>query len=190
MRDVLSMAALAAGVLVLGAGSAAAHVPSAVGGGFGAGFAHPLSGLDHLLAMLAVGLWAGQRSARVRWLLPAGFLAVMAAGAAAGAAGLGAVPLEAGIAASVLVLGALVALKASLPAAVTALVVGPFAALHGHAHGLEAAGAGLLATGAGFLAATALLIASGLVLGRLALPLATRTAGAGIAAAGVLLLVA
>lgn len=191
MPSMLRTAALAAGLMTMGAGSAAAHIPGSLGGGLGAGFAHPLGGLDHLLAMLAVGLWAGQAGGRALWALPAMFLAVMAAAAAAGAAGwLGAVPWEAGIAASVLVLGALAALRLSLPAVVSILIVGPLAALHGHAHGVELASASALAFGGGFLAATALLHGLGIVLGRLPAAGLARAGGGAIAAVGAVLLLA
>ena len=191
MPGMLRTAALAAGLLALGAGSAAAHVPGSLGGGLGAGFAHPLGGLDHLLAMLAVGLWAAQAGGRALWALPAAFLVVMAAAAAVGADGLlGTVPWETGIAASVLVLGALAALRVSLPTVVSVLIVGPLAALHGHAHGLELAAGSALTFGAGFLAATALLHGLGILLGRLPAAGAARAGGGAIAVVGALLLLA
>ena len=105
--------------------------------GFTAGFAHPLGGLDHLMAMLGIGLWAGLLGGRATWALPAAFLGAMALGGALGMAGLGLPMVEAGIAASVIVLGAVVALAARLPGR-TDLEVAP-AALGDRAGALGAA---------------------------------------------------
>jgi urease accessory protein len=162
------------------------------GVGLGAGFAHPFGGLDHVLAMVAVGLWAAQLGGRALWLVPAGFVVAMLAGAALGWAGIGVIPAEAGILASVLLLGLLVAFAVRLPLALGLVVVGAFALCHGHAHGAELpAGADALAFAAGFAAATALLhglgVAGGLAArdGRL-----LRWSGAGIATAGLVLILA
>lgn len=162
---------------------------------FSAGAAHPLSGLDHLLAMVAVGLWAAQLGGRARWLVPAAFVGVMALGGALGQSGVVVVPgVEQGIAASVLVLGLLIAAAVRLPVAAGMALVGGFAVFHGFGHGAEMpATAGGLGYGAGFVAATAALHAAGLGLGLLAgkfSPGATRIAGWGVAAAGVVILVA
>jgi urease accessory protein len=137
--------------------------------GIAAGFLHPLLGADHLAAMLAIGLWAGLLGGRLLWLLPAGFLGGMAAGGALGLAGIGLPMVEAGILASVIVLGALVGAAARLPAALALPMVAAFGLLHGHAHGTEAAG-GAAGYALGFLVATALLHAAGAVA-------ATRLAG-------------
>jgi len=162
--------------------------------GFAAGFAHPLGGADHLLAMVAVGLWAGLVGGRAAWAWPLAFVAMMTVAAAAGAAGI-ALPLtEIGIALSVVVLGAAVALGLRAPVGVGAALCAAFAIFHGHAHGAEMpADAAGLAYGAGFVVATALLHAAGLALvfglARLAPRLAVRAAGAAVAAGGVALLV-
>ena len=135
--------------------------------GFVVGLLHPVSGLDHILAMLAVGLWAGLLGGRAAWLLPAGFLGGMAAGGAFGIAGIGLPMVEAGILASVIVLGALVAASARVRLAIAVPLVAVFGLLHGHAHGAElAAGIGAAGYAFGFLAATATLHAIG-VLGAL-----------------------
>jgi urease accessory protein len=134
--------------------------------GFAQGFLHPLGGVDHVLAMVTVGVFAWQLSGRALWLVPATFVLAMAAGGALGIAGVELPLVEFGIAASVVVLGAIVALKVRTPLAVAMGVVGAFAVFHGHAHGTEmppdALGA---AYAAGFLLATALLHAGGIALG-------------------------
>src|SRR5262245_34569228 len=136
------------------------------------GFLHPLGGLDHVLAMVAVGLLAAQLGGRALWLVPASFVAAMAAAGLAGMAGVGLPLTEIGIAASVAVLGGAIALRLALPLAAAIALVGFFAMFHGYAHGLEMPGtaSGLL-YGLGFVAATALLhglgIGIGLALGRL-----------------------
>ncbi len=159
---------------------------------FGAGLVHPLSGLDHLLAMVAVGLWAAQLGGRARWQVPAAFVGVMALGGAIGRAGLVVPGLEQGIAASVLVLGLLVATATRLPVAAGMALAGGFAVFHGVAHGAEMpAAAGGLGYGSGFVTATALLHAAGVGLGLLAGRVstrATRLAGWGVAAAGAMML--
>jgi urease accessory protein len=155
-----------------------------------AGFAHPFSGIDHLLAFAAIGLWAAQHAGRAMSLLPAVFLAAMGAGAAVGATGAGIPGLEAGIAVSLGMLGLLIAFAARLPLAAGAALVSLFALMHGYAHGLELppdTSAALY--GAGFLAATALLhmvgLLAGLVAKQMLLLRTVRTAGVMIAATGV-----
>jgi len=134
--------------------------------GFVAGFAHPLGGLDHILAMVTVGIFAWQLGGRALWLVPATFILVMAAGGALGMAGVPVPFVELGIAASVIVLGAVVAFARKAPVAIAVGLVGVFAIFHGHAHGtampLDASGG---AYAAGFLLATALLHAAGIALG-------------------------
>jgi urease accessory protein len=158
---------------------------------FSGGFAHPLSGWDHLLAMIAVGLWAAQLGGRARWLVPAAFVTVMALGAALGRTGAIFPGVEQGIAASVLVLGLLIAAAVRLPVTAGMTLVGVFAIFHGFAHGVEMpATAGGLLYGAGFVVATALLHAIGVGLGVLAARTsanATKLAGWAIAASGVML---
>jgi urease accessory protein len=175
--------------------SAQAHTGVGATDGLASGFGHPLGGLDHVLAMLGVGLWAAQQGGRRTWLLPLGFMAVMIGGAALGAAGVALPFAERGIALSVLVLGALIAGCVRLPALAGALLVGAFAIVHGHAHGAEMpTTVGALRYASGFLASTALLHAAGIGLG-LALqrgtagPRLTRALGAATAVAGLLLLV-
>lgn len=137
--------------------------------GFMSGLLHPLLGLDHLLAMLIVGVWAAQLGARARWAVPAAFIGLMAVGAALALDGLAMPRVEAGVAASLLALGLVVALawRAALPLAVG--LTGGFALFHGAAHGLELPTlAQPLAYVAGFLIATAALHATGYALGALA----------------------
>jgi urease accessory protein len=133
--------------------------------GFAAGFLHPLMGLDHMLAMLGVGVWAAQLGKRATWLVPAAFVAVMITGAGLALAGAPLPMVEFGIAGSVLVIGALIAFGTRLPAGVAMSLAGLFALFHGHAHGTELPGfAHPAAYGAGFVAATALLHASGVAI--------------------------
>jgi len=175
---------------------ALAHTGGAHATGFLAGLAHPPGGADHLAAMIAVGLWAGLLGGRAALALPAAFLAAMALGFGLGAAGTALPMVEAGIAASVIVLGTAVALAARPPRAVRAplaLSLGLaalFGLLHGHAHGTEMAdGATPLAYAAGFLLATAALHGAGLALARLPAPRRlARPAGAAMAVLGVVLL--
>lgn len=157
-----------------------------------AGLSHPLLGLDHLLAMLAVGLWAAQQRGATRWVLPLAFVASMLLGGLLGFAGLRLPLLETGIAGSVLAFGLLVAVAARLPRAMALGLTGLFALSHGVAHGLELpALASPWTYAAGFVAATSVLHASGYALVRYlpqaAAPL-VRLAGAATAGAGVWLL--
>lgn len=175
------------------AGRAEAHVFGAWGAGLGEGFFHPVGSLDHVLAMVAVGLWAAQLGGRAVWTLPAAFLSMMAAGGLAGGMGLSLPWVEAGVAVSVVVLGLAVAWAVRWPVTAGLGLVGLFALYHGHAHGAEipqAAAPALYA--AGFLAATALLHGVGIILGTLAASNVwgvrlLRGAGAAAAAAGVVL---
>ncbi len=187
-------AAVAVGVLLTVLGlPAEAHLLNASHAGTAQGFAHPFSGLDHILAMVAVGLWAAQIGRRALWVLPLAFPLAMAAGGLLGMSGAALPGLETGIAASVALLGLLVALAArpQLPMAIG--LVALFAVFHGHAHGAELpAAASPLLYGLGFVAATVVLHLTGLAIGQtLKLPrgqLAVRAGGAGIAAAGAFLL--
>lgn len=160
--------------------------------GLMAGLAHPVFGLDHLLAMLAVGLWAAQQSGAARWALPLTFVASMLVGGLLGFGGLEIPLMETGIAASVLAFGLLVAVAVRLPMAVALGLTALFALSHGVAHGLELPHlASPWAYALGFLVATAALHAAGyaLVRGlpRAAAPL-VRVAGAASALTGVWLL--
>lgn len=173
--------------LTLVSGSAFAHSGDHTLAGFTAGFAHPFSGLDHLLAMLAVGLWAARQGGHARWALPAAFLAAALAGVGWAAAG-GVLPaLETGLALSVLLLGLLVATRGTGLAAGVAVAAG-FAVFHGYTHGIELAAApSMLSALVGFVLASASLHLAGLGMGigaRRLLPLT----GFGIAASGCVLL--
>lgn len=162
---------------------------------FALGFAHPFSGLDHMLAMLAVGLWAVQcRGSTLKvYLLPALFPVVMVLGASLGWAGMAMPASELLIAASVLVFGALIAFAAPTNAAVGACLVTIFALAHGYAHGIEAPQGGIsLSFGFGFLCATVLLHLAGMMLGfaaeKLNLRGSLRVIGTGIGAVGLMFL--
>jgi urease accessory protein len=175
MHKIIPTLAASVGVTVL---PAIAHAHTGVGStsGFGAGILHPLGGIDHLLAMVTVGLLAGIAGGRARWALPLGFVTAMLAGAGLALAG-GSLPLvETLIAASVVVFGALAALRFGLPTAAILAVVTFFAVFHGFAHGQEApAGGAILAYIAGFTVATALLHAVGVGIARVS-PSAVRIA--------------
>jgi urease accessory protein len=186
--------AVIAAAAVFAATPALAHTGHGPTGGLVAGLAHPVFGLDHVLAMVAVGLWAAMAGGRSVWLVPAAFLVAMAAGGILGVAGVGLPAVEIGIVLSVVALGALVAARAILPVALGMAVVGVFAVFHGHAHGAEMpAAASGLAYGLGFLISTAALHAAGVgigaLAGRLAQERALRAGGGAIAAVGLLLLV-
>ncbi len=164
--------------------------------GFVHGFAHPLGGIDHVLAMVAVGLYAAVIGGRALWLILAAFLGAMAIGGALGVIGYALPHAEIGIAVSVIVLGLAVALRVSLPTLAAMALVGLFAIFHGHAHGAEMPQSLSGSEYAlGFLLATAMLHAVGIALGLAAGRLAERggwriaqAAGAAIAAAGLALL--
>lgn len=175
------------------ASPAFAHLDPVAHGSLGAGFSHPLTGADHLLAMVAVGLWASLIGGRALWAVPAAFVAAMSVGFLAALGGLGLPFVEPVIAASVVVIGLLAMVALQVPAAVGMAVVGFFALFHGYAHGMELGGASGLSFMAGFAAATGLLhgagVALGLGLGGRAGRIAARIAG-GLAALGGLWLVA
>ncbi|MBP5856411.1 HupE/UreJ family protein [Marivibrio halodurans] len=155
----LAAATLAAVTL---ADPALAHTGATATSGFASGFLHPIGGLDHVLAMVSVGLFAGLLGGRARWLVPASFVGMMAVGGVAGMAGLGLPMVELGIALSVVAIGGLVALGKGLPTALAMAIVGFFAIFHGHAHGTEAPlAASGLTYAVGFMLATALLHAAG-----------------------------
>lgn len=135
-------------------------------GGFLTGLAHPVSGLDHVVAMVAVGLWGAQLGRPALWLLPVAFPLVMAGGAFLALVGLGLPQVEAGIAVSGVVLGAMVLMQAEVALPVALLVVSVFAIFHGHAHGTELpADQSGLAYSAGFVLATGALHAAGIAIG-------------------------
>lgn len=151
---------------LLAAGPALAHTGHGDASGLAHGFLHPLTGLDHMLAMVAVGLIAAQVGGRAILLVPLAFLGMMVVGGALGASGVALPHVEIAIALSVAVLGAALALRLAMPVAGAMALVGVFAVFHGHAHGAEMPEAASgLAYGIGFVTATALLHALGLGLG-------------------------
>jgi urease accessory protein len=172
---------------------ALAHMQQGQAAGFVAGLLHPVSGMDHVVAMVAVGLWGAQLGAPAIWLLPVTFPLVMALGGFLGLVGVPLPGVEIGIAASGLLLGALVATQSRPPLWLAVAIVGVFAVFHGHAHGTELppGHSGLLYS-AGFVVATGCLHAAGVLAGlahrwargRVAL----RLAGAGVALAGLFFL--
>lgn len=189
MKKALLVIALAAA-----ASPALSHVGGApghhAGSGLAAGFGHPFGGLDHLLAMLAIGVWsASALPLRQSWIAPLGFVAAMLAGAGIAFAGVPLPGVETMIAVSVLLSGLLVAIRLPLPAVAGAAVAAAFAVFHGHAHGIEAAG-GVAAYMAGFAAATALLhllgIGVGLLLARSRMALAALGSATALAGAAML----
>ncbi|MBB4574758.1 HupE/UreJ family protein [Rhizobium lentis] len=165
MRSVLKSSLLALAVAALPA-VASAHPAVGDAAGFSHGFAHPVSGLDHVLAMVMVGVVAFQLGGRAIWLLPVTFILMMAFGGVLGAAGVDLPFVETGIALSVVILGGMIAINVRAPLAAALGMAGLFAIVHGHAHGAEmpddAAGA---AYAAGFIVATGLLHGAGLALG-------------------------
>jgi urease accessory protein len=159
----------------------------------GSGFAHPFSGIDHLLAMLAVGLWAGQSQRPAHWIAPATFLIVMTIGAALGTLGIHLPGIEAGIASTVAVLGLLVVFAVRLPLWSSSVLVSTFALVHGYAHGLELPReSSVVMYCLGFIAATMLLNVVGISIGMATqgrpVEKLVKLTGAGVAATGVYLL--
>jgi urease accessory protein len=179
--------------------SAFAHPGHGVTNVFASGFSHPFGGLDHWLAMVAVGLWAAQMGGRALWMVPGAFVSLMLFGGMLAMSGIHLPYVEAGILASVVVLGVVVAAALKFPLAVSAAIVGLFALFHGHAHGAEMPMAKGMAMDAvsyslGFTLATALLhglgIAGGVILQQLNTDKVVRYAGGAIAMGGLFLAVA
>jgi urease accessory protein len=158
---------LAAATVLLGAGVAPAfaHLDPAEHGSFMAGISHPMFGLDHILAMVAVGLWAALLGGRAVWLVPTAFVGTMMAGFAVALAGFGLPFVEPVIAASVVVLGLLALVALQVPARIGMVIVGFFAFFHGYAHGGELGEAGALSFCIGFAISTAFLHALGVAIG-------------------------
>jgi urease accessory protein len=181
---------------VLAPVAALAHTGAGDTHGVVHGFMHPVTGLDHVLAMVAVGILAALLGGRAIWLVPASFVAMAAVGGLLGVQGVPVPFVEFGISASVVLLGLAIALQARLPLGWTVGLVGLFGLYHGYAHGAEMpADASGFAYGVGFLAATAMLHIAGIGLGlgiaHMARRSATRFAqagGAAIALAGIVLL--
>lgn len=194
LHRVSAVTAAAALALAAGAGPALAHtgLPGHEHAGFWAGLMHPVSGMDHLLAMLSVGIWsalATDGDRRRVWLAPFAFVSAMLVGAMAGYGGVPLPLVETGIAASVVALGLMIAARVQLPVLVGSALVAVFAIYHGHAHGSEAVGS-IVGYMAGFALTTATLHVAGIAagLGLMRLRLVSGLLGAGIAAAGVYLL--
>jgi urease accessory protein len=152
--------------LFLWSGAAWAHVEPGQAGGFVSGLSHPVSGLDHVVAMIAVGLWGAQLGRPAVWILPVAFPMIMAFGGMLGLIGAPLPGVEVGIALSAVVLGALVLGRVRLPLAAAVIVVACFAVFHGHAHGTELqAGQNAMLYSIGFVIATGLLHAVGITIG-------------------------
>lgn len=166
-----------------------AHLDPIEHGSFAAGFSHPLFGFDHILAMVAVGLWAALQGGRAVWIVPAAFVGTMAIGFAAAIAGVPLPFVEPVILASVIFIGIAIALALPIPTSAVAAMVGFFAFFHGHAHGGELGEAGAWQFALGFVIATAVLhavgIGAGLALGRFGGKALSRLAGAATALGGL-----
>jgi urease accessory protein len=175
---------------MLWAAEAFAHVERGQATGFITGLGHPWSGLDHVLAMVAVGLWGAQLGSPAIWLLPVTFPMVMAMGAFLGLVGMPVPGVEIGIALSALLLGIMILGEIRPPLAAAAVLVGFFAIFHGHAHGTELPpGQSGLLYSMGFVMATGCLHGIGIAIGLIhrwpAGRVALRAGGGGIAAMGV-----
>lgn len=176
--------------LTMFAGLASAHEGAGISGGFTSGFLHPILGWDHVIAMVAVGLWGAFLGKPAIWILPVVFPLVMAFGGALGVMGVPIPAVETGIAVSAIVLGTMVAAAARPNIWVAAVIVGMFAIFHGHAHGTELPNAANpLAYSLGFVIATGLLHLSGIAFGSLtqwpAGKIVVQASGAVIALVGV-----
>ena len=184
---------VAGAVALLACGAAGAHQESGQAAGLLSGLAHPVSGLDHVLAMVAVGLWGAVLGPPAIWVLPVAFPVVMALGGLMGLVGIPVPGVEIGIAVSAIVLGAMVLAEVRPPLWLAAGVVAFFAIFHGHAHGRELPeGASALLYSFGFVVATGLLHAAGILLGVAhrwsAGRQLVRAAGGGVALAGIFFL--
>jgi urease accessory protein len=180
-------------LVLLVAAPALAHIERGQAAGFLTGLSHPVSGLDHVLAMVAVGLWGAQLGAPAMWLLPVIFPMVMALGGTLGLIGIPLPFVEIAIALSAVLLGLMVMTEARPPVAVAAIMVGFFAVFHGHAHGTELpAGQSGLLYSMGFVAATGCLHGVGITIGLIhrwpAGKIVLRIAGAGVALGGAFFL--
>lgn len=185
---------LALGALLVSSAPAFAHLDPAEHGSFMAGATHPLFGADHVLAMVAVGLWAALLGGRAVLLVPAAFVAAMVGGFLLSMAGFPLPFVEPAILASVVAIGLLVAMATRIPVGACAALVGLFALFHGHAHGGEIGAATAFAYLAGFALATTFLHAAGVALGvglgRFGGERLPRLLGAATAASGLYLMVA
>ena len=173
--------------------AAHAHVEGGQTRGLLAGFLHPVSGADHVVAMVAVGLWGAVLGPPALWLLPVAFPLVMAFGGLMGMLGLPLPGVEIGIAVSGVVLGLMVLLERRPPLVLALLLVGAFALFHGHAHGSELPeGSSALLYSLAFVIATGLLHLLGILIGELRRwpggRILVQTAGGGVACAGMVFL--
>lgn len=176
--------------MLIGATPVFAHSEGGMGRGFISGFTHPLLGWDHVVAMVAVGLWGAFLEKPAIWILPVVFPLVMALGGSLGVVGVPLPAVETGIAASAIVLGAMIAFALKPPLPVAAVIVGAFAVFHGHAHGTELPeAANAIAYSVGFVIATGMLHLGGIAFGLLVRwpqgRIAVRAAGGVIALVGV-----
>ena len=179
--------------VAIAAPAAFAHILPGTANGLVSGLEHPISGIDHVLAMVAVGIWGAQLGKPAIWMLPVAFPLVMSIGGVLGVRGVPLPGVEIGIAASALALGSVIALAARPPLLAAAALVGVFAIFHGYAHGAELPHAAQpLAYGVGFVVATGLLHVTGIAVGVIERwrqgRLALRLAGGAIALAGGVLL--
>ncbi len=190
LRSVCGVPIIFGMAAVFAATVAAAHTGAGTVGGFASGFQHPILGYDHLLAMLAVGIWGAQMGGRALWSLPVTFPLIMALGGIAGMLGFYLPAVETGIALSVLALGLAITFAWRPFEPVALLLIAAFAIFHGYAHGAELpAAADPTAYSAGFVMATGLIhiggISIGLLLGKLFEGRFSRALGAAIAAGGL-----
>jgi urease accessory protein len=182
--------AVLGGISGLVAMPASAHAGTGLSGGFASGFVHPMTGIDHLLAMISVGLWGAFLGRPLIYTLPVIFPLMMVGGAAVGMFGFRIPCVEVGVAASVLVLGGCIAMSLEAPVWLASLIVATFAVFHGYAHGRELpSAADPIGYSVGFVVATGLLhvlgIGIGLVNGMPRGILILRSVGAAIGCAGV-----
>ncbi len=193
--DLKSMLPLCMGILtMIYARDAYAHAETGVAGGLLSGFLHPVFGVDHLIAMVAVGLWGAQLGSPAIWILPITFPVVMACGALLGVAGVPVPAIEEGVSASAIILGLMIAFALKPPFWAAAMLVAAFAVFHGYAHGAELpAAVNPMAYGVGFVVSTGLLHLCGILLGILIRwpmgAMAIRVSGGSIAVAGAYFLV-
>ena len=190
MRHALAFCLLVSIAFLTSALPVSAHTGEGYGGGFVAGFTHPILGWDHVAAMVAVGIWGAFLGAPAIWILPVVFPLVMAFGAVAGIVGIPIPAIETGIALSAVVLGLMIVFAARPPIWLAAVIVGAFAIFHGYAHGTELpATVNAFAYAVGFVISTGLLHLSGIAFGLLvrwpAGRVAVRGAGGLIAFAGM-----
>ena len=193
----MSRLALSIAALLIGSTAAQAHTGVVDPAGFAHGLMHPISGIDHVLPMIAVGLFAALLGGRALWLVPASFVAMMGAGGVLGVAAVNVPFAEIGIGLSVVALGSAVALRLNMRLAMAMLFVGFFAVFHGYAHGAEMPeSASGFEYGLGFMLATALLHACGIGLGWAIATMSevrgrriAQAAGGGMALAGIAVLV-